>query len=190
MIKNKNKIRKKLGVNVIQNKEIKTVIIGSSSVGKSSICFSYTTNTFPNYPINVTDNYYISEKYEGKTYNINLVDTPGEESYENLRSLCYPDTDVVILVFSIISKTSFKEAATYWRNEIRSKLQGLPIILIGNKLDKKESIAERFEVDVVSTSDGKKLARKIGAEKYIECSARTQEGLKEVFKFVCRIKST
>ncbi len=61
-----------------------------------------------------------------------------------------------------------------------------PIILVGTKFDLRE---EMLGSDAVSSEEGIKYMNKwnIAANSYIECSARTQFGLQDVFKEVVRI---
>ena len=68
---------------------------------------------------------------------------------------------------------------------------GVPIILVGTKLDLRED-KERAEIlrednrSLISTAEGLQLQRKIGAVKYLECSALTGQGLKAVFEEAAR----
>lgn len=65
-------------------------------------------------------------------------------------------------------------------------------ILVGTKLDLRDGVPEGLQVqalappttdskDFVTTEQGKALAASVGAAAYVECSALTQEALKEVF---------
>ena len=63
---------------------------------------------------------------------------------------------------------------------------GVPFILVGTKLDLRndpETVArlQQKRRMPVNSEDGMQLARELGAYKYIECSALTQQGLKGVF---------
>ena len=70
--------------------------------------------------------------------------------------------------------------------ELRENCPGVPIILVGTKVDLREDeeILERLQKKrqkPVTTKQGEKLAKKIGAYCYLECSALTQKGLKDVY---------
>lgn len=49
-------------------------------------------------------------KLDGKSINLGLWDTAGQEEYNKLRPLSYPNTDIFIIVFSVISPESFENA--------------------------------------------------------------------------------
>lgn len=49
----------------------------------------------------VFENYVTLVQFEGKTVELALWDTAGQEEYDRLRPLSYPDSDVILIVFSI-----------------------------------------------------------------------------------------
>jgi len=54
----------------------------------------------------VFENYVTQVKYEGKIIELALWDTAGQEEYDRLRPLSYPESDVILIVFSIDFPTS------------------------------------------------------------------------------------
>lgn len=103
----------------------------------------------------------------------------GQEEYARLRALSYPETDVFLLCFSVVSPASFDNIKTKWYPEISHHCPGAKCILVGTKIDLREDKAtmESLKGEKAPTYDmGKKMAEEIGAEAYFECSALTQEG--------------
>jgi Ras-related C3 botulinum toxin substrate 1 len=169
---------------------VKCVVVGDGAVGKTSLLISYTENRFPvDYVPTVFDNFTTGVEVDGKLINFALWDTAGQEEYARLRALSYPETDVFLLCFSVVSPASFDNIKTKWYPEISHHCPGAKCILVGTKIDLREDKAtmESLKGEKAPTPEmGKKMAEDIGAEAYFECSALTQEGLKRVFEEAIR----
>jgi len=166
---------------------IKCVVVGDGAVGKTCLLISYTTNAFPGeYIPTVFDNYSANVMVDGKPVNLGLWDTAGQEDYDRLRPLSYPQTDVFLVCFSIISPASFENVKSKWYPEISHHAPGVPFLLIGTKVDLRDDddqVARLRDkhLEPVSELKGNQMAAQLGAQKYLECSALTQKGLKNVF---------
>lgn len=118
-------------------------------------------------------------------------DTAGQEDFDRLRPLCYPDTDVILICFSLDNFDSLENVVEKWHPEVHQYTGHLrvPYILVGTKRDLRGRRGEG-----VSYLEGEAIARRIGARGYIECSARYGEGVNEVFQFAakeaCRPRKT
>mmetsp|Transcript_62467 Transcript_62467/g.99303 ORF Transcript_62467/g.99303 Transcript_62467/m.99303 type:complete len:188 (+) Transcript_62467:102-665(+) len=160
--------------------DIKCVVVGDGAVGKTCLLISYTTNDFPkDYVPTVFDNYNATVMVEGQQINLGLWDTAGQEDYDRLRPLSYPQTNVFLVCYSVISKDSYANVTEKWVPEISHHAPNVPMLLIGTKSDLRSDTS--FKSNLVSSEEGEKLAKEIGAIKYIECSALTQDNLKLVF---------
>lgn len=153
---------------------------------------SYTTDSFPvQYVPTVFDNYSAQMSLDGNVVNLGLWDTAGQEDYDRLRPLSYPQTDVFILCFSVVSPVSFDNVASKWIPEIRQHCPDAPVILVGTKLDLRDEAEPMRALQAegkspISKTQGMKMAQKIKAVKYLECSALTQQGLTQVFEDAVR----
>ncbi|KAK4989472.1 Rho GTPase protein rac1 [Elasticomyces elasticus] len=123
---------------------------------------------------------------DGKPISLGLWDTAGQEDYDRLRPLSYPQTDVFLICFSIVSPPSFDNVKAKWYPEIEHHAPNVPIILVGTKLDlrddeaTKESLRQK-KMAPIQYEQAVMVAKEIRAQKYLECSALTQRNLKSVF---------
>lgn len=123
----------------------------------------------------VFDNYSANVMVDGKPVNLGLWDTAGQEDYDRLRPLSYPQTDVFLLAYSVNSTNSFDNIKSKWYQEVKHHAPGIPIILVGTKSDLPQN------EKTVTEDMANKQAAEIGAVKSLVCSALTQEGLKQIF---------
>jgi Ras-related C3 botulinum toxin substrate 1 len=117
---------------------------------------------------------------------IHISFSTGQEDYDRLRPLSYPETQVFLVCFSLISPVSYDNVRNKWAKEIKTHTQNVPMILVGLKLDMREDadIAKRLaaqDMAPITTEMGISMAKDIGAYSYNECSAKTQKGLNKVF---------
>jgi Ras-related C3 botulinum toxin substrate 1 len=167
---------------------IKCVVVGDGAVGKTCLLISYAKNEFPeDYVPTVFDNYNATVEVDGRDLTLGLWDTAGQEDYDKLRPLSYPGTHVFILCFSVVSEASYENVESKWVIELKKHCPGTPIVLVGTKIDLRDdakyvSGLKSKGQRVLTAADGDLLAKKIGAVKYLECSAKTRKGLKEVFE--------
>jgi len=166
---------------------IKCVVVGDGAVGKTCLLISYTTNQFPaEYVPTVFDNYAVTVMVSEVPYTLGLFDTAGQEDYDRLRPLSYPQTDVFLLCFSVTSHSSFENVREKWVPEVHHHCPGIPIIIVGTQIDLRDDPAVlekllRQKQTPVSFDEGERFAKELNALKYVECSALTQKGLRNVF---------
>lgn len=77
------------------------------------------------------DNYSAPMVVDGVQVSLGLWDTAGQEDYDRLRPLSYPQTDVFLICFSVASPSSFENVTSKWYPEIKHHCPDAPIILVG-----------------------------------------------------------
>lgn len=166
---------------------IKCVVVGDGAVGKTCLLISYTTNKFPSeYVPTVFDNYAVTVMIGGEPFTLGLFDTAGQEDYDRLRPLSYPQTDVFLVCFSVVNSSSYENVKEKWVPEIQHHCPKTPFLLVGTQNDLREDTQQLEKLNKTKTKPitfegGEKLAKELKAIKYVECSALTQKGLKNVF---------
>lgn len=170
----------------------KLVIVGDGACGKTCLLIVFSKGTFPEvYVPTVFENYVADVEVDGKHVELALWDTAGQEDYDRLRPLSYPDSHVILICFAIDSPDSLDNVQEKWHSEVTHFCQGLPILLVGCKKDLRydpKTIEElrKTSQKPVSPEEGEEVRRKINAQKYLECSAKTNEGVREVFESATR----
>ena len=119
-------------------------------------------------------------------YTLGLFDTAGQEDYDRLRPLSYPQTDVFLVCFSVTSPASFENVREKWFPEVHHHCPGVPCLIVGTQTDLRDDAQVRDKLakqkmQPVRKEDGERMAKELGAVKYVECSALTQFKLKDVF---------
>ena len=136
---------------------------------------------------------------DGEPVTFEMCDTPGQDDFDTLRPLVYPNTDVFLLCFSVVLPSSFHNIREKWIPEIRKSTQknkkkiksknqkdDIPIVLVGTQSDLRndaQTLVElaQYKETPVSEADARKLVQSMGFDDYIESSSLTQKNLKEVF---------
>jgi small GTP-binding protein len=175
-------------------KHIKCVVVGDGAVGKTCLLLSYTTNAFPGeYIPTVFDNYSANVMVEDQQINLQLWDTAGQEDYKKLRPLSYPQTDIFVICFSLVAPTSLENVQNMWVPEVKEHCPNTPYILVGMKSDLRDQFSQHAEEykskgwEPVPASKAEEMKKAINAQAYIECSARIQYNLKEVFETAIKV---
>ncbi|KAK0107441.1 Rho GTPase [Cadophora gregata f. sp. sojae] len=164
-----------------KNPTIKLVVVGDPGKLKQYLLVTYVTNKYPTeYVLPVFDNYAVTVMIGDEPYTLGIFDTTGQESYERLRPLSYPQTDVFMIVISTSNRSHYKSARDTWAPELKLHCPGVPFLLVGIQ-DPPNDALDTASRKKARVDEGKKLAREIGAVQYVECELKTQKGVKDVF---------
>lgn len=170
----------------------KLVVVGDGACGKTCLLIVFSKDTFPEvYVPTVFENYVADIEIDGKQIELALWDTAGQEDYDRLRPLSYPDTNVLLICFSVDSPDSLENVPEKWVPEVRHFCPGIPFVLVGCKKDLRHdqnTIDElkKMNQSPVSYEEASAVAEKIVAYSYIECSAKTKDNVREVFETATR----
>uniref|UniRef100_A0A8C1Y9D2 small monomeric GTPase n=1 Tax=Cyprinus carpio TaxID=7962 RepID=A0A8C1Y9D2_CYPCA len=135
----------------------KVLIIGNSSVGKTSFLFRYADDSFTSaFVSTVGIDFKVKTVYKNdKRIKLQIWDTAGQERYRTITTAYYRGAMGFILMYDITNEESFG-AVQDWSTQIKTySWDNAQVILAGNKCDMEE---ER----VVSTDNGRLLAEQLG----------------------------
>jgi len=162
-------------------KKRKIAVLGSRSVGKSSLVVQYTENHFVEayYPT-IENTYTKGINHKGVEYDCDIIDTAGQDEYSILNHKHAIGVHGYVLVYSVASRASFDMVRIVYEKIINfCGLPSIPCVIVGQKRD----LAPYRQV---SEKEGQELAQSIGSA-WIETSARRNENIAQVFE-LCLIE--
>ena len=161
------------------DKTCQILLIGDSSVGKTSLIQRYANGIFKEeYLATVGLDYYTKqEMINNLNVLVKLWDTAGQERFKALTPNYFRNAEGVVLAYDVTNSESF-ENLKFWINSIKSNLGEknifIPIIIIGNKIDMED-------MRDITKEDASKFAKE-NNYKYFETSAKTGEGVDEAIR--------
>ncbi|KAI8139705.1 GTP-binding protein rhoA [Fennellomyces sp. T-0311] len=170
----------------------KLVIVGDGACGKTSLLTVFAHGDFPRGHVpTVFDNFVKDFDVDGQHVELALYDTAGQEDYDRLRPLSYPDTHVLLIAFAIDLPDSLDNITEKWLPEVLEHCQNVPYLLVACKKDLRDDANTIDELAKAASApvtyeQGLGVARKIGAYDYIECSAKSGDAVEEVFTAAVR----
>ena len=160
----------------------KYIIIGDSSVGKSSLISSLITGSFKKEYATTIGVDFATKMLEvdNTMVKIQIWDTAGQEAFKSITKCYYRGAIGCIIVFDITSIKSFQNVLA-WFNDINysDREDKRQIILVGNKKDlNKYRAVSKDEINI--------LINTIGNVKYVETSSYDIESVDNCFKTLTR----
>ncbi|KAI0525449.1 P-loop containing nucleoside triphosphate hydrolase protein [Xylaria bambusicola] len=173
---------------LIDRPKMRFVFVGDAACGKSSVLLRFYRDTFTqHYSPTHYELFHKVVAVDEQDTDIELWDTAGDIALEQLARLSYLAWDAVFLCFSVNSVRSFNNARTQWITQIRRYTRGAPLIFVGTKTDQRVGASlwaplyPNLETRITAT-EGAMTATAIGATRYVECSAKTGQGIVGVFE--------
>jgi small GTP-binding protein len=153
----------------------KIVLLGSASVGKTSIILRAVSDEFDTEMPATIGACYTAKQVDvgGTSVNLQIWDTAGQERFRTLAPMYYRGSIVALLTFSVIEDKSLQDVKD-WADEIKQQADEMPVLfVVANKADLAD---ER----TVTTDQGEAVSKELGAF-YAEVSAKTGRGIDELF---------
>uniref|UniRef100_A0A8I3WH47 Ras-related protein Rab-17 n=1 Tax=Callithrix jacchus TaxID=9483 RepID=A0A8I3WH47_CALJA len=161
-----------------QPRVFKLVLLGSGSVGKSSLALRYVKNDFKSILPTVGCAFFTKVVDLGtSSLKLEIWDTAGQEKYHSVCHLYFRGANAAVLVYDITRKDSFHKAQQ-WLKDLQKELQPgeVLVMLVGNKTDLSEEREVTFE-EGKEFADSHKLL-------FMETSAKLNHQVSEVFSAV------
>ena len=158
----------------------KIALFGGGCVGKSAVVIRSLKGIFAEaFDPTIEDSYTMEIEVDGRQYKLDITDTSGSEEASLIWDSYIKDNQGYVLVYSIASDISFKEAKDYYERIIRVKgADDFSIVLVGNKCDLE---GERQ----VTTEQGEELARNLNCP-FFEASAKDGTHVDDAFTEIVR----
>ncbi|XP_048252699.1 rho-related GTP-binding protein RhoC-like [Haliotis rufescens] len=125
-----------------------------------------------------------------------ICDAGGSSMFDSLRQLSYNDGDVIVICYSITDRDSLQNVSERWRPEMLSHVTSdRPIVLVATKKDLRDSDhsfssvrgSDKLHQEPVTTLEGQEMREKLDAVDFIECSAKQDDGVRELFQRVAEV---
>jgi Ras-related protein Rab-8A len=159
---------------------LKLLLIGDSSVGKSSLLLRFAEDSFNQSFISTigVDFKTRSIELDGEQVKLSIWDTAGQERFRTITAAYYRGANGIILVYDITSEVSFNNIRSWINNIEEHASDSVCKILVGNKCDMEDKRQ-------VSTAQGQNLAKEFNI-KFFETSAKADINVEKAFQAIAR----
>lgn len=159
---------------------LKLLLIGDSSVGKSSLLLRFAEDSFSTTFISTigVDFKTRTVELDGEQVKLSIWDTAGQERFRTITAAYYRGANGIVLVYDITSETSFNSIRGWIRNIEEHASDNVCKILVGNKCDMEDK-------RVITTAQGQALAKEFNI-KFFEASAKADINVEDAFQSIAR----
>merc|ERR1711977_98228 len=189
--------REEMASNTRKKVLLKVIILGDSSVGKTSLMNMYVSRKFNNqYKATngadfLTKEVMVTHNGDQRLVTMQIWDTAGQERFQSLGVAFYRGADACILVFDLTSKKSFENLDT-WREEFLVQSgppdpDTFPFVVLGNKVDLKDGRVVNHK-QAAEYCKSKKIVQKEGdTPMFYETSAKDAKNVNTAFQMVAML---
>lgn len=160
--------------------QFKLVLLGESSVGKSSLVLRFVKGQFHEFQESTIGAAFLTQtvQIDDTTVKFEIWDTAGQERYHSLAPMYYRGAQAAIVVYDISNKETFHKAQTWIKELQRQANPNIVIALAGNKLDLANKRAVSFEEAKVYADESSLL--------FMETSAKTAANVMDIFTSIAK----
>ena len=152
--------------------DVKVILVGETGTGKTCLINVTIGKQFTDYSPSTIISTFVIKKVnkDGKTYNLNIWDTAGQEQFRAMTKIFVKNSKIVVFVYSIERKDSLKGLEEYWVNTVKEALGDEAIYgMVGNKCD-------LFEEEEIKTETAKEFANKCNLKFKLVSAKEDPEG--------------
>ena len=156
------------------DEDIKLIVIGDSSVGKTNLISRYNGGEFQQITGSTNTASFITKvlEFDNKIYRVNVWDTAGQEKYRSLTKIFLKGSNIALLVYAINDKTTF-DSLDYWYGKVREVSEDIIIGIAGNKID-------LFEEEQIPEDEALKKAEQFNAKIKFTSALKDNCGIDEI----------
>ncbi|KAG8439400.1 hypothetical protein GDO86_005565 [Hymenochirus boettgeri] len=138
-----------------QRVDVKVVMLGKESVGKTSLVERYAHHRFLQGPYQNTIGAAFVAKtmyVGGRNLTLGIWDTAGSERYEAMSRIYYRGAKAAIVCYDLTDSSSF-DRVKFWVNELQNFEENCRLYICGNKSDLLENDKSQRQVDFHDVQD-------------------------------------
>ncbi|XP_043194096.1 rac-like GTP-binding protein 2 [Amphibalanus amphitrite] len=169
---------------------IKCVLIGDDNAGKTSLMHTYASGRRPSPSSSCLESLskmvHVTAHHLNATYELQLFDTlsgAGQLRSRLTAYSAYRDTDCALLCADLTEPSSWRRLEADWKAELDTHLAGVPLVVAGTKAEARDAIeaSDAGAGEAMGSERGRRVAARLGAAAYRECSTVTGDGVAAVF---------
>lgn len=163
---------------VERNLIYKVIVVGDPMVGKTSLLRQFATKSFKDDYIRTIGTNIIKKTViiDGTTVDLLVWDISGHKEVSEMFASYFDGANAVIMVYDITRPKTLENIPRWYQECLDHGIGHTPTVLVGNKTDLERMVEKR---------SGKEMGKGMKTP-YFETSAKTGNGVKDVFYTIAR----